>query len=283
MVSQSRITVLGAGVMVALLTGTGCKLGPSAEMQNKVDQLTKVSTERDRLLGEMAENARMMSQISADLARVRVPAGAYKVKSESPQSAARDSVVMRIRYITNRVNETERKLGQSEQRVRELTTVSDSLRQTLQATIDNYKSVVEEQKATIVALTDQINQLTDTVNLLKEKNNTVYYIIGTKDELIQKGVVVQQGGSRFPLLFAKVGQTIVPSRNLNPAAFTRINMREVTEIPLPGSDGYRVASRQDLDGLVAPPADGRHISGTLKIANPDKFWSGSRFLILIQG
>jgi hypothetical protein len=142
---------------------------------------------------------------------------------------------------------------------------------------------VEEQKATIVALTDQVTQLTDTVNLLKEKNNTVYYIIGTKDELLQKGIVVQEGGSRFPLLFAKVGQTIVPARDLNLSAFTRINMREVTEIPLPGSDEYRVASRQDLDGLAAPPSDGRHVSGTVKIANPDKFWSGSRILILIQG
>jgi hypothetical protein len=35
-------------------------------------------------------------------------------------------------------------------------------------------------------------------------------------------------------------------------------------------------------GLAAPPANGQ-IAGTLKIANPDKFWLTSRFLILIQG
>jgi hypothetical protein len=205
------------------------------------------------------------------------------VSSESPLGAARDSTVQKIKYITARVKETERKLGESEKRISELTTLSDSLRTTLQTTMDNYKTVVEEQKATIATLTDQVAQLTDTVNLLKEQNNTVYYIIGTKDELLQKGIVIQTGGSRFPLVFSKVGQTIMPARTLNPAVFTRIDKRAVTEIPLPGADKkYRIASRQDLDGLAAPVSNGQ-VGGTLKIANPDKFWLTSRFLILIQG
>jgi len=206
------------------------------------------------------------------------------LSNESPLGAQRDSAVQKIHYITARVNETERKLGESERRIKQLTTLSDSLRGTLEATINNYRNVVEEQKATIVALTDQVTMLTDTVNLLKEQNNTVYYIIGTKDELMKKGIVVQTGGSRFPLLFSKVGTTVVPARELDPAAFTKINKRVVMEIPLPATDKtYRIASRQDLEGLATPPDDGGHVAGSLKIANPDKFWLTSRFLIVIQG
>jgi hypothetical protein len=284
MFSQSRVAAVRVGLVLALVAGAGCEQKPSAETQGKLAELTKVSNERDRLLAEMSENARMMSEISADLAKVRIPARKLRLSNESPLGASRDSAVQKIRYITARVNETERKLAESEQRIKELTTLSDGLRGTLQATINNYRNVVEEQKATIVALTDQVAMLTDTVNLLKEQNNTVYYIIGTKDELLQKGIVVQTGGSRFPLLFSKVGQTVVPARELDPAAFTKINKRAVTEIPLPGTDKtYRIASRQDLEGLATPPDDGGHINGTLKIANPDKFWLGSRFLIVIQG
>ena len=283
MFSQSRVAAVRVGLVLALVAGAGCEQKPSAETQGKLTELTKVSNERDRLLAEMSENARMMSEISADLAKVRIPARKIRLSNESPLGAARDSAVQKIRYITARVNETERKLAESEQRIKELTTLSDGLRGTLQATINNYRNVVEEQKATIVALTDQVAMLTDTVNLLKEQNNTVYYIIGTKDELLQKGIVVQTGGSRFPLLFAKVGQTVVPARELDPAAFTKINKRAVTEIPLPGTDKYRIASRQDLEGLATPPGDGGHIVGTLRIANPDKFWLTSRFLIVIQG
>ena len=73
-------------------------------------------------------------------------------------------------------------------------------------------------------------------------------------------------------------------RRLNPHDFTPINKRVVTEIPLPAADkSYHIASRQDLEGLATPPDDGGHISGSVKIANPDRFWSGSRFLIVIQG
>lgn len=278
----SRVAAIRAGLALALLAGAGCQQRPSAETQGKLAELTKVSGERDQLVAEMAENARMMSQISADLATVRIPARQLRISSESPLGAARDSAVQKIKYITARVNETERKLGESEQRIKELTTLSEGLRGTLQATINNYRSVVEEQKATIVALTDQVAQLSDTVNLLKEQNNTVYYIIGTKDELLQKGIIIETGGSRFPLIFAKVGQTVMPARELDPAVFTKIDKRSVTEIALPGSDkNYRIASRQDLQGLATPPADG-HIVGTLKIANPDKFWLTSRFLIVVQ-
>jgi HSP90 family molecular chaperone len=160
----------------------------------------------------------MMSQISVDRpgsdSRKQIKVWA------SRRSGQRDSTVQKIRYITARVKETEKKLGESEQRISELTTISDSLRGTLQVTMDNYRAVVDEQKATIVALTDQVSQLTDTVNLLKEQNNTVYYIIGTKDELLQKGIITQTGGSRFPPLFAKVGDGD-PRPRADPSAFRR--------------------------------------------------------------
>jgi len=282
MFSQSRVAAIRAGLALVLVAGAGCQRGPSAEVQGKLAELNRVSNERDRLLGEMSENARMMSQIGADLAKVRIPPRQLHVSSESPAGAARDSVVQRIRYITALVNESERKLSESEQRIKELTTLSEGLRGTLQATINNYRSVVEGQKATIVALTDQVAQLTDTVNLLKEMNNTVYYIIGTKAELLQKGIIVQAGGSRFPFVFAKVGQSVMPARELNPAAFTKIDKRAITEIALPGSKSYRIASRQDLAGLATPPGDGGHIAGSLRIGNPDKFWLTSRFLILVE-
>src|SRR6266705_5869929 len=110
MFSQSRVAVVRAGLVLALLAGAACQQGPSAEVQGKLADLTKVSNERDRLVAEMAENSRMMSEISADLSKVRIPSRQLRVSSETPLRAARDSVVMKIKYITTRVNETEHKL-----------------------------------------------------------------------------------------------------------------------------------------------------------------------------
>jgi hypothetical protein len=278
MSSSSRITAIGTAIAL-LFVGGACQRGPDPETQAKFAELTKVSTQRDRLVQELAENARMMSEISVDLAKVRVPAKSLKVSTESPLGAARDSVVQQIRYVTSRVNVFEQKLRASEERIRDLNSLSDSLRATLEATITNYDSVIGRQRADIASLTAQVWALTDTVNHL----NVVYYVAGTTDELLQRGIVVREGGSRFPLLIAKVGQVLVPARQLDPKAFTPIDKRMVTEIPLPeAGNGYRIASRQNLDGLATPPTPNGRVTGSVKIADPDRFWRGSRFLILVR-
>ena len=127
MFTRSRLAATSTGLALALLAATGCKQGPSTETQA---QMAKVATERDRLVQEVAENARMMSEISADLAKVRIPAQRLHVTSESPLGAARDSVVQRIRYVTARISESERKLRESEQRIHDLTSLEKRLRDT---------------------------------------------------------------------------------------------------------------------------------------------------------
>src|SRR2546427_6104626 len=157
MLSRSR---RAAACLPALLLGlAACQNQPSRETQAKLEQLATVSSERDRLMQEMAENSRLMSQIGAELARVQVPSKRLHVSSESPMRAARDSVIQRIHYIAVKVNESETRLRENEQRIRSLTVLSDSLRATLDSTLANFQNMLESQKATIASLTDQVTQL----------------------------------------------------------------------------------------------------------------------------
>src|SRR5712691_1059259 len=230
MLSRTRRT---AAYLPALLLGLiACQ--NQAETQAKQQELSTVSAERDRLMQEMADNARLMSQIGAELARVQVPKKQLHVSTESPMRAARDSVIQRIHYIAVKVNESETRLRESERRIQSLTAISDSLRATLDSTLTNFRNMVESQKATIASLTDQVTQLAaanaalaDTVNQLATKTNTVYYVIGTEDELIQRGIVRKEGGSRFLFVLWKSGQTLVPGRELDPSEFRTFNKRQV--------------------------------------------------------
>src|SRR6267378_7021236 len=241
---------LAAVCLPALLLGlVACQ---SKETQAKLEQLATVSTERDRLMQEMADNARLMSQIGAELARVQVPSKQLHVSRESPMRAARDSVIQRIHYIATKVNDSETRLRENERRIRALTVLSDSLRATLDSTLANFQNMLESQKATIASLTEQVTQLAaanaalaDTVNQLATKTNTVYYVVGTEDELIQRGIIRKEGGSRFLFVLWKSGQTLVPGRELDPSEFRTFNKRVVREIVLPDSTRpYRLASRR---------------------------------------
>jgi hypothetical protein len=279
-----------AGVAAVL---AGCQQGPSRLAQARMDSLTRSSAQRDTLVQEMAYDARVLSEISTQLARVSVPKGKLHVTAETPMQASRDSLVQKVRYIASRLPEAERRLRQSEERVASLTAISDSLRSTLEATLANYREIVDSQKSQIgmlVALVDTLRgenvALKDTVANMSVRENTVYYVIGTKDELEQRGIVTEEGGSRFLFVLWRSGRTVTPARRLDPSLFTAINKREVTNIPLPDPNGsYRIASRQDLTALGTPSDDHGNVSGTgsLSIAHPEQFWKNSKFLIIVIG
>jgi hypothetical protein len=281
---------------LALAGALACSGKPSPALQARIDSLQAASNERDRLVQEMAQDARMISDVSAELAKVQVR-GKLNVSSESPGQASRDSVVQKVRYIATRLSQSEQSLRASERRVRSLTSVSDSLRNTLAATIANYDSVISNQREQLVAFASQLDTLRgentaliavngalrDTVGDLTLRDNTVYYIIGTKDELVQRGIIEETGGSRFLFVLWKSGKSLQPARTLDPSAFTAIDKRQVTSIPLPDTTKtYRIASRQDLSALATPPDDGGNVHGAVRIAEPGRFWTGSKFLIIVQ-
>ena len=286
-----RIVVV-AGVAVAL--AGACRQGDSPQALARIDSLSRAGAQRDSLVAEMAYDARVLSDISTALARVSIPKGKVRSSAESPMQAARDSLVQRVRYVASRLPEAERLLRSSEERVASLTTISDSLRTTLEATLANYREIVDSQKSQIgmlVALVDTLRgenvALRDTVANMSVRENTVYYVIGTKDELEDRGIVQPEGGSRFLFVLWKTGVTLTPARHLDPSSFTAINKREVTNIPLPDPNAhYRIASRQDLSALGGTQADDHgEISGagSLTIAHPEQFWKNSKFLIIVIG
>jgi hypothetical protein len=291
MIRNSRRVARGAWLPIALLVAVGCKQGPSPEVQARIDSLSQASSERDRLIGEVAENTRLVSEISRELAKVNVPGKALKISGESPLRASRDTLIQKIHYMTTRVKDLEPRLKQSEQHVKELTTISDSLRNELAATLQNLNGVIENQKETITALTEQVARLTaensalrDTLDNMSTVVNTVYYVVGTKDELEKKGVIQEEGGARFLFVLWKSGKTLVPSRNLDPSVFTSVDRRHLQALPLTADKEYHIVSRQDVSALETPPDhDGKLVGGAVKIADSARFWANSKYLIIVEG
>jgi hypothetical protein len=292
MFNHRRVLSRAGWLFVGLSVAAGCKQGPSPEVQARLDSLSQASSQRDRLLGEVAENTRLVSEISRELAKVNVPARQLKVVSaESPLRASRDTLIQKINYISSRVRELEPRLKESQARVKNLTDVSDSLRNELAATMQNLQGVIDGQKETIASLTQQVEQLTaengalkDTIDNMSTVLNTVYYVIGTEDELKAKGIVQEVGGARFLFVLWKSGKTLVPARTLDPTVFTVADRRHLEELPLPAADKeYRIVSRQDVGGLDTPPGEDGKLTGAVKITDSRRFWAASKYLIIVEG
>jgi uncharacterized coiled-coil protein SlyX len=284
-----------------LLTGTAA-CGPDRATQERMAALEAVAAEKDSLLVLVTENARAMSEIGAAVAGVETAEGmrGLQVSSESPMAASRDSLVARVRSVTERVQSAEQRLAESRGRIRTLSARSDSLNtsvQQLNVSLAGFQVAMDAQRAALTELTNRMGalaeenvrlaeerqQLADSMVHLAVETNTIYYTIGTEQELLERGIVHKEGGSRVLFILGRRGQTLVPSRDLDPSQFIAADRRYLTEIPLPDSAEYRIASRHDVAALaVRVEDDGTIEAGALRIADADRFWQASRYLIVVR-
>ena len=172
--------------------------------------------------------------------------------------------------LEHQLTETTEKLGNAEGRLTDDHSMIAELSET-----------IERQTATIASLELRVDSLVTETRTMGATHYRAYYIVGTERELLQKGVIEREGGAN--LLIAHPGRTLQPARSLDPTLFTPIDQREVHSITVPDSTKrYRVVSRQNLDKAVVADRDKSTFKGNVKIAEPDQFWAGSRYLILVQ-
>ena len=283
-----------------LVTVAGC--GPSKKVQAQLSQLDSLTAQRDSLFSEVAQNARLMNELNTELNKVQGLSAQDSASAESPIAASRANLLGKVRQITTRLAESEKRLAANRRQLRRIGGQADSLKDrvaALESQASDFQAMIESQKTTVASLTQRVQELEtinvalrdtmtnmqDTIATLASRENTAYYVVGTEKELLDRGVIQKEGGHRVLFIFGKAGQTIVPARQLDTAAFTPINLREMTEIPLPDSTAqYKIASRQDLTYLATPVEGRNEVRGTaLKIDNPDEFWRLSKFLIVVRG
>ena len=258
--------------------------GTSAETERKLAELEQVNVQKDSLMQEVAISSRLISDINVELGKAKIRNNRLQVSSESPMTASTDTLMAKLRYVVARVSEVEGALAASRQRVKNLTSLSDSLRTAYDSTVSNLQAVIATQKNTIDFLTERVTTLTAENVALRDSLATGYYVVGTRDELKKKGILTEQGGGRVLFVLWRTGKTLQPARNLDPRDFSAIDTRQVTQIPLPSARGeYRVASLQDLSYVAEERQHNKYVgTPVLTITSPVDFWRTSKFLIIIQ-
>lgn len=296
-----------APLLVAALLLTACDKNKAA-LDQSVIQVQKISAEKDSLLRDVVATTQFITEVNGELTRVKgsgvdkpVVKGNHDLADTLTPAQARQQVMDRVAALVKRLNESENRLASSRARVANLVKGNAEAKQQIAAfdsTITSLRVMIDQQKQQVATLTDQMTALTaenatlkqDKGQLITEKEqlttekgqlvtekNTVYYIVGTREDLVKIHILEMTGG------FLGLGRTAVPVRDLSPAAFTAIDRTQVKTIPFPSPDRtYRIVTRQDIGALDSPPADPNEFKGELKIANTEKFWGSSKFLIVVE-
>ncbi|HZO17449.1 MAG TPA: hypothetical protein VFB46_00585 [Gemmatimonadaceae bacterium] len=249
---------------------------------------TALSSQKDSLMRAIFESDSLLTRIDSQIRTVKGLPAKKRVKRnyESPleeQLVRRKELSDRVEALVERARITAKELADSRKREQELRGKNDTLQLRIeddQKIIAELGNKVQEQAATIAALELRVDSLVTETKVMGERYYRAYYVVGTEDELIERGIIEREGGAN--LLFAKIGRTLSPARGLDPELFTAIDRRDVLEIPLPDSTRrYKVVSRQNLDAAEVAERDEAEFRGHLRIPDSERFWGNSRFLILV--
>jgi cell division protein FtsB len=288
--------------IVLAIAVTACDRGAAQRAQaaeTKLAQMNQVSAAKDSLTRELMATTSFMTDLNDELAKVKPAKGSKTqvVTGETvvPLEQYRAGMITKIKDMRVRIDENEKKLASTQARLRKLTANNEEMAAqiaTFDTMVSSYTRIMEQQRTQIAVLTSHVHSLQQRVQMLNDENthlsslaNTVYYILGTKKELMEKGIVSEVGGSRVLGIGWRTGETLVPGTALSAEAFKRLAKQSDLEIALPNPEKtYRLVSPQNLSGLQTKPEKDRTFKGTnIRITNPDAFWGPSKYLILVEG
>jgi hypothetical protein len=292
--SHPAAGVLAVSLLVTLLVG--CETQKSRARADSLQAITdrqlalttSLSSQKDSLMRAIFESDSLLTRIDSQIRTVKgLPAKKRVTRSyESPleeQLVRRKELADRVEALVQRARVTATELAESRRREQELRGKNDTLQLRIaddQRIITELGNKVQEQAASIAALELRVDSLITETKVIGERYYRAYYIVGTEDELVEKGIVEREGGANF--LIAHIGRTLQPARALDLEMFTAIDRRDVREIPLPDSTKkYAVVSRQSLDNAEVLERDDAEFRGHLRIPDSERFWGTSRFLILV--
>ena len=258
--------------------------------------LATLTAQRDSVSHVLGEADDFIGRIDNSIARVKgLPRGeGSRHPSEGAledQVRQRKAMLRRVDALVARARETAQQVAELKEKERQLLAENGQLKDSLSAAAQRFemdarqiaemKGTIEQQAQQIAALQGRLDDFDKQLTAERTAAARAYYVIGTEDELVKKGVVVREGGTN--LLIKHIGRTLVPARELDKSAFTPIDTRQVHAIEVPDTTKrYQIVSRQSLDDVKVEQRDGTSFRGSLEIPDADKFWAPSRYLIIVQ-
>tara|TARA_B110000037_G_scaffold156249_1_gene176205 strand:- start:400 stop:1275 length:876 start_codon:yes stop_codon:yes gene_type:complete len=133
------------------------------------------------------------------------------------------------------------------------------------------KEELNSMNASFEAIFKKYNLQNKKISAINQKLNEVAYVIGSKSELLDNGVLTKSGG------LIGIGKTRKLNSNLNTDYFTYVSKYKFENIPL----GYK-----SVRLMTSHPTNSYKLSNlnetidSLIIINQDDFWRNSKFLVI---
>lgn len=280
-------------VLIAFPFVFACNSGNEKKTVN-TDSLTNINHHLETELAEketnlqnkeMAMNAFITSfnEIQNNLNEIKAKEKIISAKSSDKElkKTKKDEIISDIQTIYDLLNKNKqkvstltKKLKSSNLQVDEINLAVTNLNNQLndkENEIINLKAKLEKLNMDFSNLNTKYVEELEASHLKTEKLNTAYYVVGTKKDLIEKGVVSKKGG------FIGIGRVAELNESMDENYFTRIDITATKEIPI-HADHVTLVSTHPAESYRL--IEGSSSIDKIVIVDSEKFWSISKYLII---
>lgn len=285
-----RFTILA--LVAAALTFGGCQ--SKQEKENTTDRSQEVIDSLQRVLAqsnsESEDLAKTIQQIREGFRQINEAEG--RVTQENAETPNQQVIVENMAFIQQTLRLNRARIADLQQQLRNASQTSKETKNAYEAMVEEFNRQLESKSREIEELrkqlaekdikiaeqSEQIDQLSDNVEDLTTKNeekertvvrqdqqlHTAWYVFGTKKELREQHIL-ERGD-------------VMRSSNFNKEYFTKIDIRVTQKIPLYSKKATLLTSHPAGSYTLDKDAQENY---TLRITNPDAFWSVSRYLVIL--
>lgn len=285
-----RFTILA--LVAAALTFGGCQ--SKREKEKTTDRSQEVIDSLQRVLAqsnsESEDLAKTIQQIREGFRQINEAEG--RVTQENAETPNQQVIVENMAFIQQTLRLNRARIADLQQQLRNASQTSKETKSAYEAMVEEFNRQLESKSREIEELrkqlaekdikiaeqSEQIDQLSDNVEDLTTKNeekertvvrqdqqlHTAWYVFGTKKELREQHIL-ERGD-------------VMRSSNFNKEYFTKIDIRVTQKIPLYSKKATLLTSHPAGSYTLDKDAQENY---TLRITNPDAFWSVSRYLVIL--
>lgn len=260
------------------------------ELENRITELEQENQELQGGVGEkdgqIEEYMKSMNEIYDNLAAIKekenVITTNFDMSNGEISESMKDKIITDIEAINNLIQENKQKMAALNSKLKK----SNLKIVELEKMIANLTNQLNDKDAEIASLQNQLASANEQLKVLFEeynnrieelgeqtdKLNTAYYCYGTSKELKEQGVITKEGG------FIGIGKTAKLSKDFNEDYFTQIDITLVQQVDLK-SKKAKIITNHPSDSYTIEGEDG--MADKLVITNPEKFWSASKYLVIM--
>lgn len=280
-------------LLVAGFTFVACNTKKEQESVDpnlaRIDSLQNALNQSQHELGDLTAT---VSQVMDGFAQINAAEGQINQIRTNREGIDKEAIKQNMQLIQDQLKLNRELISNLKQQLKENRNVSSTEKAKLENIVSSLQQQLDEKTAQISQLQaqlaekdlqiaeqgQQIQDLSNNVQELNQQNeqkaqvvaaqdkeiNTVYYVFGTKKELREQNILQSND--------------VLKNGNFNKDYFTRVDLRTTKVIKLYSKKAELKTAHPAGSYSLDKDADGQY---TLRITDAQKFWSVSKYLVII--